>query len=59
VYHVRKSRMIKLVNWWTVSATYLPYLLFGAVAVLVAQVAQEAAANWDSLSVRMHATVMC
>ncbi|KAG5181206.1 3-ketoacyl-CoA synthase [Tribonema minus] len=51
VYHVRKSRMIRLVNWWTVSATYLPYLLLAAVGVLVAQVAQEAVANWDSLAV--------
>lgn len=51
VYHVRKSRLVKLVNWWTVAATYIPYVLLGAVGVLVAQVAREAIGNWDSISV--------
>mmetsp|Transcript_20271 Transcript_20271/g.29955 ORF Transcript_20271/g.29955 Transcript_20271/m.29955 type:complete len:375 (+) Transcript_20271:148-1272(+) len=49
VYHVRKSRMIRLVNWWTVSVIYYPYILMGAAGVLVAQVIFEAYENWDSL----------
>ncbi|CAM9920871.1 unnamed protein product, partial [Ectocarpus fasciculatus] len=48
LYHVRKSRLIRLINWWQVASTYLPHLLLLALGVLVAQMCGEAWNNQDA-----------
>jgi predicted naringenin-chalcone synthase len=49
VYHVRKSRIIKLVNYQHLLGVYLPYVVLGGVALLVAQLSREAWMHHDSL----------
>ncbi|CAM9651425.1 unnamed protein product, partial [Phaeothamnion confervicola] len=56
-YTVRKSRLIRLINWWEVSATYLPYMLLLAVGVLIAQVAQESFQNRDAIQETVRTTM--
>ncbi|CAM9967239.1 unnamed protein product [Ectocarpus sp. 6 AP-2014] len=57
LYHVRKSRLIRLINWWQVASTYLPHLLLLALGVLVAQMCGEAWNNQDALREAMQSTL--
>mmetsp|Transcript_2982 Transcript_2982/g.4645 ORF Transcript_2982/g.4645 Transcript_2982/m.4645 type:complete len:549 (-) Transcript_2982:394-2040(-) len=37
-YHVRRSRLIKMINWWHVGTTFYPHVLVGLLCYLASQI---------------------
>ncbi len=48
-YTVRKSRVLRIVNWGLLLHTYLPYVMFGAVSLLTIQLSYEIYTNQIAL----------